>query len=395
MITKKIAKDTDNPLQDFDPYPLRIEKKAMEKWYIPAFLPFIIAKLIAIPIYLANEPESILHIGEDVIYLSVPIALSFVVLLYNAWIKQIPDVFLKIKGRFIKPRTQGKMPKNYDQFLREYLAGLRSPARYVVTLVFIASVFYVLVNMFAIPNRVSSNIKSITLQDSLALFKFAYIAVFYIISPVIWAYLAAVGAWIMSVTGWYVWKLPREFEIKVEARHPDKCGGLGFLGAFCLSFAFPILISTVFLGIMGLAGEVAGFRVSSAISDGAVLALIFFAMPLLYFAFFAPVWGIHNEMVVRGKEFLETGAKYIKQLEKKVDESIEKGNFSGAKDLSSELDSLVSYYSGPIPAWPFDKNIIFKFLSPQIFPVLGIVFKLDTLTQGNLKVFLDYLFPVK
>jgi hypothetical protein len=98
--------------------------------------------------------------------------------------------------------------------------------------------------------------------------------------------------------------------------------------------------------------------VVSAISDGAIFALVVFAMPLLYIAFFVPVWGIHNEMELRGREFLETGAKYIKQLEKRVDESIQSGNFTQAKTLSSELDSLVSYYSSTVPVWPFNKDIM-------------------------------------
>jgi hypothetical protein len=82
-------------------------------------------------------------------------------------------------------------------------------------------------------------------------------------------------------------------------------------------------------------------------------------------------------------------------LEKRVDESIQSGNFTQAKTLSSELDSLVSYYSSTVPVWPFNKDIIVKFLSPQIVPVLGIVFKLETATQGNLTAFFNYLFPAK
>jgi hypothetical protein len=389
MTTRKTSKDVVKSLQDYDFHPFILERKALEKWYIPAFAPYIIAKLLAIPLYLSSKRPWFLDSHEDIIYLSVPVILSIIVLLYNAWAKQIPDVFLKLKNHLSKPRTGDSIKKKYDEFLEKYLNELHSPYRYLFIVALILSVCQFLADLINTGGDIRSQ------SDAPFFFVVAYNVMFYIISPIIWTYFAAVGIWIMSVTGRYLWKLPREFEITVEPRHPDKCGGLSFLGIFCLGFSYPILVGTIFLAILGLTGGIILLQVSSPISNGATFFLIFVAMPFLYISFFAPLWGIHKEMEMRRAEFLETGALYIKQLETKVNESIQKKDFTNVKTLSSELDSLVSYYSGDLPVWPFDKNIVLKFLSPQIVPVLGIVFKLETLTQSNLTAFLNYLFPAK
>lgn len=165
------------------------------------------------------------------------------------------------------------------------------------------------------------------------------------------------------------------------------------MGAFCLGFSYPILVGTIFLAILGLTGGIGGLKVTNPISTGATFGLVFVAMPFLYISFFMPLWGVHKEMELRRKEFMEIGAMYIKQAEEKVNTSIQKKDFATAKTLSSELDSLVSYYSGDLPVWPFDKNIILKFLSPQIVPVLGILLNLGDLTQKNLTSILGFLNP--
>ncbi|MBI3738183.1 MAG: hypothetical protein HY258_03960, partial [Chloroflexi bacterium] len=164
MTTKKISSNTQNPLQDFNPYFFAIEKWAIEKWYIPIFLPFVIAKLIALPLYFAHEPDTILNEANDVIYLSVAIVLTLVVLLYAAWVRQIPGVFLKMKNQLIRPRLQNGVTKTYDQFLKEYLKALHSRVRFLLLLLFLITLFIILVNMLYNPiNPVARNIRSITL----------------------------------------------------------------------------------------------------------------------------------------------------------------------------------------------------------------------------------------
>jgi hypothetical protein len=117
MTTRKTSKDVVKSLQDYDFHPFILERKALEKWYIPAFAPYIIAKLLAIPLYLSSKRPWFLDIHEDIIYLSAPVTLSIIVLLYNAWAKQIPDVFLKLRNHLSKPRAGDTIKKRYDEFL--------------------------------------------------------------------------------------------------------------------------------------------------------------------------------------------------------------------------------------------------------------------------------------
>jgi len=55
----------------------------------------------------------------------------------------------------------------------------------------------------------------------------------------------------MYISGRYVRKLLRAFQLSIQPFHPDQCGGLKLLGNFCFGLGSPLLIASgLYIGYM-------------------------------------------------------------------------------------------------------------------------------------------------
>ncbi len=152
------------------------------------------------------------------------------------------------------------------------------------------------------------------MNETLVALKYAYIFMFYVISPLIWIYLISVATWVMITVGRYLRYVPIKFEILVEPRHPDKLGGLKFLGDFCLGLSYPILIGIVLISLLKITQPL-----SNAINQGIGWGLVLVAPPTAYFAFFAPLWGVNKEMKLeKGMNSMRRGTKKLAPELKKL-----------------------------------------------------------------------------
>lgn len=385
---KGITKETDEKdgfVKRFSPFAHALDEFAFANWYFPIFGPYILSKIVGIPIWLRTG-RPWFAFKDDKFYLLYAFVLMLVVLAFQKWAQSIPHVLVAFMEKgLIVPKSAKNGSALFLEFLEKYQLALKSRKRFLIIVPFLFFVGWMLVLMAT----GDSEVASVTVPyafESKDWIMVASLVFFYAVTPFLWAYLIGVGAWIMGVTGWHLWRLPLQFEIQVQPNHPDKCGGLRFLGNFCFGMVIPILIGAVLLGIVGLVGEI--LPASDELRLGSNLALLLVALPMTYITFFTPMWGIHTEMQKRKTEFQEKLASHISKLDAKVKLLLDQEKFEDAKKSLGELDAIRTSSENKFPVWPFDFAILARFLTPQLVPVLSFVFGIKN--EDFIKV-LEYL----
>ncbi len=111
MAQKEQQGKTNPTNNDPFPYASNFDKAIFEKlWYLPLFLPYIISKLLFIPIYAAEKPLFRFWSGEDMIYLAIPAMLLVILIPYNSWTLSIRPTF-DILGTRLKITSNKKQNK--------------------------------------------------------------------------------------------------------------------------------------------------------------------------------------------------------------------------------------------------------------------------------------------
>lgn len=369
----------------FSSFANRWDEFAITRWFLPIFGPYLISKIVGIPIWLRSR-QFWLYLGEDAFYLLFAFVLMIVVLAFHQWVRLIPRVFIAFLEKGLVTAKSGEDRDTlFWGFLEEYQLALKSRKRFLVIALFLLLVGWIVVQMTTGTSDVASLIVPYALANR-DWFMIANLAFFYLVTPIVWGYLAGVGAWIMGVTGWYLRRLPIKFEVQVQPNHPDRCGGLGFLGNFCFRMVVPILIGSVLLGMIGLAGVI--LPASDELRLGSNLALILIALPMTYITFFTPMWGFHLEMQTRKAEFEENLASHISKLDARVNQFLGQEKFDEAKKSMEELKTVASASEKKFPVWPFDLATLANFLTPQIVPVISFIFGVKN--EDYIKI-LDFL----
>ncbi|MGB7873083.1 MAG: hypothetical protein WBL25_01775, partial [Anaerolineales bacterium] len=193
-----------------------------------------------------------------------------------------------------------------------------------------------------------------------------------------WGYLSGLVIWPVFATGNQVSKLSKQFKINVQARHPDRCGGLKPLGDICFSMTLPLVIVGIILFLLALGG-VAPFDISflgidpSQTGEDTVLfanvLLILFFLPLTAITFFVPLWNVHQEMVRKKTKYEEEFSAEIIRLEDQLRDSIrEEDGLEKAKIAKEKMEILQTLNPNTIgfPVWPFRYNRLLTLFSPQL-----------------------------
>lgn len=369
----------------FSPFANRWDEFAIKYWVLPIFGPYLLSKLAGIPIWFRLHQFS-LHLGEDAYYLLFAFVLILVVLSFRRWARLIPIVFEAFPEKgLITARSGENSGLLFWDFLDEYQNTLKSRVRFLIIIPLLIFAGWVVFRMVMGDSDVASRIVPYALASK-DWAMVVNLGIFYLITPIVWSYLAGVGAWIIGVTGWYLRRLSDQFEVQVQPNHPDKCGGLGFLGNFCFRMVIPILIGSVLLGVIGLAGVI--LSASDELRLGANLTLILVVLPLTYITFFTPMWGFHLEMQTRKAEFEENLASYISKLDARVNQFLGQEKFDEAKKSMEELKAVASASEKKFPVWPFNLATLANFLTPQIVPVISFIFGVKN--EDYIKI-LDFL----
>jgi len=229
------------------------------------------------------------------------------------------------------------------------------------------------------------------LKDPLLWFIFVGIQMLLVLALLAIAYCSGVVAWTIAVTAWHIKKLTRIFDFSIVPNHPDKCGGLKFLGQFCLGMALPIIIGGVVLGIYSIEAYFYGsIRFYSLMSS---IALVLFALPLAFLVLYTTLWDIHLKMVNEAEKTEEEFALLISGLRSEMQSALKDNRWEDAKTAKEKIDlaQLVDPDTIKYPTWPFDRSILLKFWTPQIVPILGLFLNLTVPVADALKALITIL----
>lgn len=187
-------------------------------------------------------------------------------------------------------------------------------------------------------------------------------------------YTMGIGAWISLITGLYVHRFGKEFSIVVQPSHPDQAGGLKPLGDLIFAMAAILVIASLALSGLTIYADYVDFYTTQLfarilLASAVVLSLIAFLLPLLT---------IHNRMVDEKKQLkalLAKIARRIADLEREAQTNFYEMNHEKRKDVFDEIDSLKELYqrSSHMPTWPFNRDIVLRFATPQVFSLLSLV----------------------
>lgn len=360
----------ENYWKSFRVFATRFDASGFTYWYlyIPGsyilfLLPFLLQQAGLITLFTPRElafysenPWLILFIGIEII---------LIVLSFNLWWTSICKTFqgLASKQRIFLRDTGGDFDREYHAFIEEYQAELRSTKRYLVVAISIATclvLFWLLQQPYSHSTLLSPLLLCL-LPGALLL-----------------GYFLGIATWIMIASGLRLRALTLTFKLNVEASHPDDCGGLRFLGNFCLSMAIPILVGVAFFALYGIGGTLAPTLVSNqrSFQIGAALGLIIFDVPLAFLSFFFPLWYIHREMVANKEDFQDTYSDYTSGLQKQLWAALAGKQLTEAKTLKEELEIAQSINPAIYPDWPFDRRILVIYLLPQALPVLSFLLQI-------------------
>ena len=355
--------------QSFRLFASRFDESGFTHWYVYVvgsfvlyFIPFLLQYSNLIKLFTLQE----MAFYKESLWLDliIGIAVVLIVLTFNLWRSIIRQTFERLgtKQRIHLKNEQGDLDQEYRAFLDEYQADLLSTRRYIVAAIFMVG-WVILIWSLVTPYVSFSRLLFFVTPGALVL-----------------GYFVGISSWIMIMSGIRLRALTLKFTLNIEPAHPDNCGGLRFLGNFCLAMALPILAGVAFFGLYGIGGAIFPSLIydKNAAHIEAVLGLIIFDVPLAFFAFFFPLWCIHREMVERKEAYEDIFGDYLSQLEKKLWAALRQKNLEDAKALKEEIEvaQVINPDIQGYPSWPFDRRILLIYLLPQALPILGILLPL-------------------
>jgi hypothetical protein len=187
-------------------------------------------------------------------------------------------------------------------------------------------------------------------------------------------YAIGVGAWKSIITAVYIRQLCRDFSLRIQPSHPDKAGGLKPLGSLILSLASIMIVASLALsGMVVLANNFSFWqtvfysKIFLGISIG--LSLIIFIWPLI---------SAHERMLAEkdnSNKIMVDITHRISELERLTQNEVRKMDYKKRQEIFSEIDSLKVLYGrlSNVPTWPFDREIILKFSTPQVFSIFSLI----------------------
>ena len=213
------------------------------------------------------------------------VAIILVVWFFNRWRVRTPKTLRDLVEKKRSALPDGDTNTVYLRFLENYRDALASPKRYFFSglLMIVFGIIFAYVIVKALSSGLPNMLVTILVVDYL-LFVFLYWGGFYCIG---------ILTWVMYVSGSYVRKLVRAFQLSIQPFHPDQCGGLMMLGNFCFGLVLPLLIgsglligysifalvrSKIFSTVLGVSGSLLIGVITAALQQyflPAILMLLF------------------------------------------------------------------------------------------------------------------------
>jgi hypothetical protein len=264
---------------------------------------------------------------------------------FNVWRWRTPNALRDLWEHKRLALPDGDADRSYLCLLERYRAALASPKRYLLSgfsMIFICIPF-----VYEFAQALSSEPPLIESVGGL-LYTFLFLGGFYCIGILVWA---------MYISGWYVRKLARAFQLSIRPFHPDQSGGLKLLGNFCFGLASPLLLASgLFIGYSMFA-----LVEYSPINGSAYLVLnvyyplffvLLFALPTIVLGFMLPLRDIHTKMVSEAKTNQTSYFTRTEALREEIQALLDVKQIEAAKAVHEEMTLIEALYV-PYPVWPF------------------------------------------
>ena len=362
--SKDTKEQIDGVLQQFDVLPSRFDRGIFKYIYVYLLGLFVPAQVLSFIFFVGRNPQvggALLQVG-----LGVPALVIFILGIwrFNVWRLRMPKTLRDLWENKRIAVPDGDADLSYLRFLEHYRDMLASPKRYFLSgfLMIVAGTLFA----YTIVQTLSSEGPTIQVVGIL-LFALLDLGGFYCIGILTWS---------IYISGWYVRKLVRAFQLSIQPFHPDQCGGLKLLGNFCFGLGSPLLfVSGLLIGLIifslleyssGIYAR--GDRVLLVTNVGfPLLMLLLFVLPLIVFVFILPLRAIHRKMVSEGKTNENLYFTRTEALREEIQALLAVRQVEAAKAVQEEK-ALVETLYAPYPTWPFHVR---SKISKTVFEVSG------------------------
>ena len=193
-------------------------------------------------------------------------------------------------------------------------------------------------------------------------------------------YLLGLLAWRVGMIAFFVNRLGQRFDLAIQPKHPDKCGGLRPLGDWCLMIALFLLIPAVYLSFWGIVITFfpSNFQLIVDLWGKWYQQLLVVLSATAVFLFFRPLYVIHLQMEKRRREIqaeLDDLSRKIDEIMFELRNKAETLTPEQGKQRLEMMDFMQKVYeqSKTTPTWPFDANGLWRFVAAQAVPLLGLI----------------------
>jgi len=343
----------DGVLQHFDVLPSRFDQFLFK--YIYVFLIGLFVPLESYNIFtLLSMNTQIGGVLLQGVGLNVPpiVVTILVIWRFNAWRVRTPHTLRDLWEHKRISIPGGDTGTSYLRFLEQYRDALASPNRYflcgfLMIVISIPFAYFIVLNLAMGGPTIFVTAGVVVNLLYMCLFLGAF-------------YCNGILTWAMFVSGWYIRKLVRAFQLSIQPFHPDECGGLRLLGNFCFGLASPPLIGS---GLLIGYSIFALFEYSPAIYPNSVaylvlfvyfplLSALLFGLPEIVFNFILPLQDIHRKMVSAGRTNEHRYFTRTEALREEI-QALLAVNLVEAARAVQEKRHLVETLYAPYPTWPF------------------------------------------
>jgi hypothetical protein len=163
----------------------------------------------------------------------------------------------------------------------------------------------------------------------------------------------------------------RNFRIKIQPLHPDRCSGLRKIGDVAMLLNLTLFLLGIYISLkvvdkIVIQGSPLGADIGNPLMLGAYLILA----PLL---FFFPLGAAHQQMSDGRQKFLEPISQERERLFSEFANASSDEKGLAAIQTFSALDTAIIRLHKDIPVWPFDFRSLQAFVGTVVIPILPIV----------------------
>lgn len=330
--------------------------------------------IIAVALYniLHPSPQPIIWTNA-LIHCGVFLTLLVEFLVFRGFLEKIPEAFRALwqVGALEVSRSRDKTTERFVDFLDEFEQSLNSRRRFWLGAIGIVIGLSFCWRSGFIPLILRRWFGESDLATSLITTAVNTVAL--LIPASVVGYTMGIGAWISVVTGLRVHRFGRDFNIVVQSNHPDRAGGLKPLGDLIFSLAAILVVASLALSGLTIYADYVAFRTTGLYSR--ILLGLVLALSLI--AFFLPLITIHNRMVDEKKRLKTIQARITRraaELERAAQIDFANMDREERQEIFGEVDSLKELYqrSTRMPTWPFDRDILLRFATPQVISLLSL-----------------------